>query len=90
MAEIKVRDRYWNPLYMEAKKYKAMKQIEKEGKAANGLYVNFIDNKCYIYKLSQINKANGCYVTDVLSNRCTAIDADKISKQMIWVFTGMP
>ena len=47
------------------------------------MYVNFIDNKCYIFFLNQISKANGCYVTNVQANRYTAINADKISKQMI-------
>ena len=89
MAEIKVRDRLWNPLFMEALKYKEMKQIVVDGKAVNGLYVNFIDDRCYIFTLSQITKANGCYVTNVLANRYTAINADKVNKQMICLPTNI-
>ena len=83
MAEIKVRDKLWDPLFMEALKFKEMKQIVKEGKAANGLYVNFIGDRCYIFTLSQISKANGCYTCNVQANRYTAINADKIDKMMI-------
>ena len=83
VAEIKVRDRLWNPLFMEALKYKAMKQIVKDGKVVDGLYVNFIGNKCYIFLLSKITKANGCYTSNVLANRYSAINADKINKLMI-------
>ena len=83
MAEIKVRDRLWDPLFMEALKYKEMKQIVKDGGAVDGLYVNFIGDRCYIFTLSQITKANGCYVSQELVNRYTAINADKVYKQMI-------
>ena len=44
---------------------------------------------CYIFTLSQITKANGCYVTNVLANRYTAINADKIYKQMICLPTNI-
>ena len=83
MAEIKVREKLWDPLFMEALKFKEMKQIVKDSKAADGMYVNFIGNKCYIFLLSQITKANGCYVDNVLANRYTAINADKVNKLMI-------
>ena len=89
MAEIKVRDKIWDPLFMEALKYKEMKQIVKDGKAENGLYVNFIGDRCYIFTLDQITKANGCYVTNVLANRYTAINADMIYKQMICLPTKL-
>ena len=45
--------------------------------------MNFIDNKCYIFQLSQITKANGCYTEVVNANKYTAIKADKVPKNMI-------
>lgn len=90
MAEIKIRDRFWNPLYMEVKKFKAMKQIVNDGGAENGLYVNFIDNRCYIFILSQISKANGCYTNYVYANRHTAISTvDIVDKLMICLPTKL-
>ena len=90
MAEIKVRDKFWNPLFMEVQKYKAMKQIVKDGGAENGLYVNFIDNRCYIFILSQICQANGCYTKYIYANRHTAISTeDKVDKLIICLPTKL-
>lgn len=58
--------------------------------AENGLYVNFIDNRCYIFKLNQIRKSNGCYIKKIYANRHTAISTeDKVDKLMICLPTKL-
>lgn len=42
IVEIKVRDKLWNPLFMELSKFDAMKQMLSDGDADAGMYVNFI------------------------------------------------
>ena len=67
-----------------------MKQIVKEGGAENGLYVNFIDNKCDIFILNYIKKSNGCYIQNVFANRQTAISTeDNVNKLMICLPTKL-
>ena len=42
IVEIKVRDKLWNPLFMELSKFDAMKQMLSDGDADAGMSVNFI------------------------------------------------
>ena len=80
IAEIKVRNQEWDSLYMEVSKYKAMQQM----KLDQGMYVNFIGDKCYIFFLKKIEKfIRDCYKDKkqptkwVWANKTTAIDSGK-------------
>lgn len=86
IAEIKVRNQEWDSLYMEVSKYKAMQQM----KLDQGMYVNFIGDKCYIFFLKEIEKfIRDCYKDKkqptkwVWANKTTAIDSGKEWKEMI-------
>lgn len=81
--EIKVRSKLYNTLFIELTKYKSMKQILHKHKIKYALYVNFVDNRCYIFNLRNITRKNGCYITNILANKYTAIDSNKVNKQMI-------
>lgn len=86
IVEIKVRNQEWDSLYMEVSKYKAMQQM----KVDQGMYVNFIGDKCYIFFLKKIEKfIRDCFKQNinptrwVWANKTTAIDSGKEWKQMI-------
>ena len=86
MVEIKVRyggvDKY-STLFMELAKWKEMDAIIKSKQADQGMYVNFIGDKCYIFCFSQIHPSTGCRLRDVVANRHTAINDGKVEKRMI-------
>lgn len=86
IVEIKVRYQDWDSLYMEWSKYEAMQQM----KLDQGMYVNFIGDKCYIFSLKKIEQFfKDCYKQKkqptklVWANKTTAIDSGKEWKEMI-------
>ena len=86
IAEIKVRYQDWDSLYMELSKYNAMQQM----KLDQGMYVNFIGDKCYIFSLKKIEQFfKDCYKQKkqptklVWANKTTAVDSGKEWKEMI-------
>lgn len=88
-VEIKVRSQYYDTLFLEYKKYQAMKLLLTKPKIKHALYVNFIGNRCYIFNFKNISKKNGCKETNVYANRYTAIDAGKTNKKMIELPTSI-
>lgn len=58
-------------------------QMIKDGEATNGMYVNFMGDKCFIFLLDKITKANGCWPSVVPCNRYTAIASGKVDKRII-------
>lgn len=55
--EIKYRFKLYDTIYMEYSKFKSMTEIVKSKKnVRNGYYINLIQGKMYIYKLSDITK----------------------------------
>ena len=86
VAEIKVRNREYPTLFMELSKLKSMIQIIKEGEAQNGLYVNFIGDKCFIFDIREIcknNKENHLKIQQKWLPRTTAEDSDYVYKDVI-------
>ena len=88
-VEIKVRSQFWNPLFMELSKWKQMMQVIKEGKADKGMYVNFIDDRCFIFLLSCIHPKYGCYTTWQNARWHTASPSESIDKRMINIPTKL-
>ena len=88
-VEIKVRndsaDQY-SKLFFELSKLKAMCLLIQQGQAEEGLYINFIRNKLYIYNIRSVcqalKKKQIQIVTDY-ANRTTAAPSDKVYKKMI-------
>lgn len=56
LAEIKVRSKLYDTIFMEDKKFYAMCNLIKQGKASEGWYVIFIDKDTYIFSLRDICK----------------------------------
>lgn len=86
VVEIKVRDEgvdKYSTLFMELAKWKEMDAIIKSKQADQGMYVNFIGDKCYIFCFSQIHPSFGCRLKDVYANRHTATNDGKRWKKMI-------
>ena len=86
IVEIKVRYQDWETLYMELSKYNAMQQM----KLDQGLYVNFIGDKCYIFNLKKIEQYfKDCYKQKkhptkwALVNQTTAVYSRKVWKEVI-------
>ena len=68
---------------MELAKWKEIDAIIKSKQADQGMYVNFIGDKCYIFCFSQIHPSRGCFLSKVYANRHTAINDGKVEKRMI-------
>lgn len=68
---------------MELTKLKEMQSIINSKQADQGMYVNFIGDKCYIFCFSQIYPSYGCRLKDVYANRHTATYDGKRWKKMI-------
>ena len=84
--EIKVRDEgvdKYSTLFMELAKWREMDAIIKSKQADQGMYVNFIGDKCYIFCFSQIHPSYGCKLREVYANRHTATNDGKRWKKMI-------
>lgn len=80
VVEIKVRDEgvdKYSTLFMELAKWKEMDAIIKSKQADQGMYVNFIGDKCYIFCFSQIHPSKGCKLKEVYANRHTATNDGK-------------
>lgn len=56
IAEIKVRKMVYSTLFMEKNKLFNMIQLIKDGKATNGLYINFIGSKAYLFNIREVCK----------------------------------
>lgn len=88
-VEIKVRSdsaEQYNTLFMEHKKLKAMVGLIKQQEVEEGLYVNFIKNKAYLFNIRTICKAlqdKKIYVNARFCNRTTAVASDIVEKKMI-------
>lgn len=88
-VEIKVRAdsaESYSTLFLEATKLKAMIELIKNQEAEEGLYVNFIGNKAYIFNLRRICQAlqkKQVYISSRFCNRTTAVASDKTDKRMI-------
>lgn len=88
-VEIKVRAdsaESYSTLFLEAAKLKAMIELIKNQEAEEGLYVNFISNKIYIFNIRKICQAlqkKQLYISSRLCNRTTAVASDKTDKRMI-------
>ena len=86
MVEIKVRDEgvdRFSTLFMELDKWKEMQSIINSKQADQGMYVNFIGDKHYIFCFSQIHSSYGCRLKDVYANRHTATNNGKRWNKMI-------
>ena len=88
-VEIKVRAdsaESYSTLFLEYQKLLAMIDLIKDGTAEEGLYVNFIRSKVYIYNIRAICKGlreKKLYVSFRFCNRTTAEASDKTDKRMI-------
>ena len=88
-VEIKVRAdsaENYSTLFLEAAKLKAMIQLIKEGQAEEGLYINFIRNKLYIFNIRAVCAAlqrKQIYISSRHCNRTTAVASDMVDKRMI-------
>ena len=88
-VEIKVRSDYaegYSTLFLELSKLQAMIDLIKQNQAEEGLYINFISNKAYIFNLRSICKAikqKQVYISSRYCNRTTAVASDKTDKRMI-------
>ena len=86
MVEIKVRDEgvdRFSTLFMELDKWKEMQSIINSKQADQGMYVNFVGDKCYIFCFSQIHPSRGCTLREVYANQHTATNDGKRWKKMI-------
>ena len=52
-------------------------------KADQGMYVNFIGDKYYIFCFSQIHPSRGCTLREVMANRHTATNDGTVEKRLI-------
>lgn len=88
-VEIKVRAdsaEAYDTLFLEVTKFKAMVELIKQDKVQEGLYINFIGNKLYIFNIRNICKAlkqNKAYISCRYCNRTTAEESGKTDKRMI-------
>jgi hypothetical protein len=92
VVEIKVRDEgvdRFSTLFMELDKWKKMQSIINSKQADQGMYVNFIGDKCYIFCFSQIHPSYGCRLKEVYANRHTATNDGKRWKHMIEIPKGL-
>ena len=88
-VEIKVRadsaDNY-STLFLEYSKLKAMVDLIKAKEAEEGLYINFIRNKAYIFNIRNICRAlqnKQIYISSRFCNRTTAVESEKTDKRML-------
>lgn len=90
-VEIKVRDEsadQYKELFFELQKLKAMCSIIKAGEAEEGLYINFIGSKLYVFNIRKIVEGlqkKQLRVKNHYCNRTTAIASGKVDKSMIEV-----
>lgn len=88
-VEIKVRAdsaEQYSTLFLEYQKLLAMVDLIKQKQAEEGLYINFIKNKAYIFNIRKICSAlssKRLYVSSRYCNRTTAEASDKTDKRMI-------
>lgn len=88
-VEIKVRDKSaesYSTLFLEAGKLKAMIDLIKQKQAEEGLYINFIGNKAYLFNIRTVCAAlqkKQLYISPRLCNRTTAVASDMVDKRMI-------
>ena len=88
-VEIKVRAdsaEDYSTLFLEVAKLKAIIDIIRNQEAEEGIYINFISNKAYIFNLRSICQAlqkKQLYISSRLCNRTTAVASDKTDKRII-------
>lgn len=88
-VEIKVRAdsaENYSTLFLEVKKLQAMVDLIKNQEADEGLYINFIRNKAYIFNIRSICQAlqkKQIYISSRFCNRTTAEESSKTDKRML-------
>lgn len=91
-VEIKVRYSDYDTLMMEMTKLKGMINSIKSRELKNGWYVNFIDNKCYIFDVKMICnaiKSGELKIQKNLLPKTTVIGYEKTYKDVIYLPKSM-